>query len=146
MSIKHTLGQMFDFELLNNLFISVMRGSQIIAMHKNRYWMAMDELRLDLGAFVSALEYSSGKSAVVIGKPNPSIFNLAVREWGCSNSSIYMIGYDIDADVCGAKNVGMKSVLVKTGKFREDVLIHSKIKPDHIIESIADLTVLFDLE
>ena len=59
------MGSLFNFELLNKLFVDVMGGSQIIAMHKNRFWMAADGPRIDLGAFVSALEYASGKSAAI---------------------------------------------------------------------------------
>ena len=122
-----------------------MGGSQIIAMHKNRFWMAADGLRIDLGAFVSAIEYASGKTAVVIGKPDPNIFKLSIKGWKFPNHLIYVVGDDIDVDVLGAKNAGMGSVLVKTGKFREDVIAFSKIKPDHIIDSVSDLPSLFKL-
>jgi ribonucleotide monophosphatase NagD (HAD superfamily) len=99
----------------------------------------------DLGAFVSALEYASNKSAAVIGKPNANLFKLAVRSWTVSKSSVYVVGDDLDGDVLGAQNAGMKSILVKTGKFREENLENSKIVPDYIINSIADLSGLIQL-
>ena len=139
------MGPMFNFELLNRIFVDVMNGSQMVAMHKNRYWMAVDGFRMDLGAFVSALECASGKTAVVVGKPDPNMFKLAVDKWRCPRGSVYMVGDDIEADVCGAKKAGMKSVLVKTGKFRDDTLRRSEIKPDFIIDSVADLPSLFKL-
>ena len=55
------------------------------------------------------------------------------------------MGDDLDADIMGAHNAGMKSVLVKTGKFREENLKYSEIKPDHIINSVADLPNIFQL-
>ena len=139
------MGKLFTFNLLNRLFNEVINGSRLIAMHKNRYWKSARGLTVDLGAFIAALEYASGKSAAVMGKPNPNMFQLAVQSWNVPPDSIFMIGDDIEGDVCGAKNVGMKSVLVKTGKFREDVLARSKIKPDFIINSIADLPELFEM-
>ena len=139
------MGKLFTFNLLNRLFNEVINGSRLIAMHKNRYWKSARVLTVDLGAFIAALEYASGKSAAVMGKPNPNMFQLAVQSWNVPPDSIFMIGDDIEGDVCGAKNVGMKSVLVKTGKFREDVLARSKIKPDFIINSIADLPGLFEM-
>ena len=139
------MGPLFTFDLMNNIFLDVMDGSKMVAMHKNRYWLAADGLKMDWGAFVSSLEYASGKSAVIIGKPNPNIFKLASRKWGSPYNSIYMVGDDIDADICGAQNAGMKSILVKTGKYREDALSRSVIKPDVIIKSIADLPDLFKL-
>ena len=126
-------------------FNEVINGSQIIAMHKNRYWRSSRGLSIDLGAFVAALEYASGKSAAIMGKPDPNMFRLAIQSWDVLPGSIFVIGDDIEVDVCGAKNIGMQSVLVKTGKFREDVLAHSTIVPDHIIESVADLPGLLKL-
>ena len=73
------MGQLFTFELLNRLFNEVINGSQIIAMHKNRYWKSSKGLTIDLGAFIAALEYASGKPAVVVEKPDPNMFRLAIQ-------------------------------------------------------------------
>ena len=139
------MGQFFTFELLNQLFNKAINGSQIVAMHKNRYWKSDVGLTIDLGTFVAALEYASGKSAAVMGKPDPNMFHLAARLWSVPPDSVIVIGDDIEGDIFGAQSAGMKSVLVKTGKFREDVLAQSKIKPDHIIESVANLPGLLRL-
>ena len=139
------MGKLFTFELLNRLFMNIINGAELIAMHKNRYWKSEDGLTLDLGAFISALEYATGISAVVVGKPDPNLFRLAVYDWGLSENLIYVVGDDLDGDIVGAHNSGMKSVLVKTGKFREENLKRSKIKPDHIINSVADLPNIFQL-
>lgn len=139
------MGSQFSFELLNRIFIYLMDGCQIVAMHKNRYWIDSSGPRMDLGAFVSALEYASGRKVIITGKPNRKFFHLAVRYLGCHPSVVYMIGDDIEADICGAKNAGINAILVKTGKFNEDLLSNSKIQPDYIIESIADLPRLWGL-
>ena len=49
-----------------------------------------------------------------------------------------MIGDDIVGDIEGAQAAGIRSILVKTGKFREQDL-QGKIKPDILLDSIADL-------
>ena len=139
------MGQLFTFELLNRLFNEAINGAHIVAMHKNRYWKSAKGLTIDLGVFVAALEYASGKSAAVMGKPDPNMFRLAIRPWNVPPDSVFVIGDDVEGDVIGAKTAGMKSVLVKTGKFREDVLAQSKTKPDHIIESVASLPSLLKL-
>ena len=139
------MGALFTFELLNKIFRIIIDGAELVAMHKNRYWAPADGLALDLGAFISALEYASNKSAAVMGKPNANLFKLAVRSWNVSKSSIYVVGDDLDGDIRGAQNAGMKSILVKTGKFQEETLENSKIVPDYIINSIADLSGLIQL-
>ena len=139
------MGALFTFGLLNKIFRIIIDGAELVAMHKNRYWAPAGGLALDLGAFISALEYASNKSAAVMGKPNANLFKLAVRSWNVSKSSIYVVGDDLDGDILGAQNAGMKSILVKTGKFREEKLENSKIVPDYIINSIVDLSGLIQL-
>ena len=139
------MGNLFTFDLLNALFKKILNGAEIVAMHKNKYWHSGNGLTLDLGAFVTALEFATEKEAVVIGKPNPHLFQLAVRPWGLSFQSIYMVGDDIGGDIGGANNVGMQSILVKTGKYREESLKRSEITPDFIINSVADLPELLQL-
>ena len=132
------MGHGFTFGLLNSLFKKILNGAKLVAMHKNKYWHSGGELTLDLGAFVSALEFAADKEAVLIGKPSPYLFQLAVKPWQIPFQSIYMVGDDMVSDVGGANNVGMKSVLVKTGKFSKEGVVPLGDKPNYIINSIAD--------
>ena len=140
------MGAGFTFELINNLFNIILGGAELIAMHKNRFWKSDDGFTLDIGAFVSALEYASGTPASIVGKPNSNLFVLASHEWNFSTDKILVVGDDIEGDVCGASRAGMKSALVKTGKFRNENLNSFDIIPNYIIDSIADLPSILDLE
>ena len=55
-----------------------------------------------------------------------------------------MVGDDIVNDIGGAQSCGIKSVLVQTGKFREDLVSKSDIVPDLIIPSIINILDLLD--
>ena len=50
-----------------------------------------------------------------------------------------MIGDDILTDVHGAQQVGLKGILVKTGKYREDLAANSGVIPDLVLKSLASL-------
>ena len=50
-----------------------------------------------------------------------------------------MVGDDLEGDIAGAQAQGMRTVLVRTGKFRPDDLEHTSIVPDGIVSSIAQL-------
>ena len=54
-------------------------------------------------------------------------------------SSTWMVGDDIEGDVVGAQRHGMRTVLVRTGKFRPDDLEETGVMPDGIVSSIAQL-------
>jgi ribonucleotide monophosphatase NagD (HAD superfamily) len=103
-----------------------------------RYWRAMDGLRLDAGAFVRALEYACGRSAVVLGKPADAFFATAVEDLALDAAQLVMVGDDVQADVEGAQRAGLSGVLVRTGKFSA-VDLEGRVKPDAVLDSIADL-------
>ncbi|MEN8259676.1 MAG: HAD hydrolase-like protein, partial [Pseudomonadota bacterium] len=114
-------------------------GAELIAIHKNRFWQTDFGLKMDIGGFVVALEYASGKPALTIGKPSADFFRMALKSMDLSASDVAIIGDDIDSDVGGAQAVGMTGILVKTGKFREEYVAQSRVTPDWVIDSIREL-------
>ncbi|XP_042209735.1 haloacid dehalogenase-like hydrolase domain-containing protein 2 isoform X2 [Homarus americanus] len=108
----------FNYEQMTTAFRILLEGAPLIAIHKGRYYRRGDGLALGPGPFVAALEYSAGCKAQTIGKPETSFFQSALDDLGCIASETVMIGDDVQDDVGGAKNAGLFSMLVKTGKYR----------------------------
>jgi HAD superfamily hydrolase (TIGR01458 family) len=133
------IGDAWSYPLMNELFHQVMDGAEIVALHRGRYWQVADGLKLDIGAFVAGLEYATGRNATVIGKPSPEMFRAALDDIGLTASDVVMIGDDLRQDVGGAQAAGIRGVLVKTGKYREELAAKEKIKPDLVLDSIAQL-------
>lgn len=136
-------GSAFTFGILNEAFREINDGALFIALERDRYWMAEDGLTLAAGPFVAALEYATGKAAVVTGKPSPEAFLSASAMMGAEPEKTAMIGDDIRTDVGGAQNAGLVGVLVKTGKYSPAVARESGITPDRILDSIAGVESLF---
>jgi phospholysine phosphohistidine inorganic pyrophosphate phosphatase len=133
------LGDSWDYGVLNRAFRQLMDGAALIALQKNRYWETAEGLSLDAGPFVSALEYATGREAEVVGKPSPAFFELALGELGVSADRAAMVGDDVEADVGGAIDAGLAGILVRTGKYREDLVRESGIEPTATVDSIADI-------
>ena len=138
------LGPMFSAETLNHAFRQIMNGAELIALQHNRYWERADGLALDVGAYSAALEYASGHEAVVVGKPSVRFFEMALADVGIPAGATVMVGDDIEGDVGGGLESGIASVLVRTGKYRPDLVAESGIEPTATIESIADLPGLLE--
>jgi HAD superfamily hydrolase (TIGR01458 family) len=136
------LGAAFGYDVLNHAFRQVIDGAELIALQKNRYWLRTDGLSLDVGPFVAALEYATGQEAYVVGKPAHGFFAQVLEDLGVAAASAVMVGDDIESDIGGALDAGLRAVLVRTGKFREDRLRGSGIQPTAVIDSIADLSEL----
>lgn len=129
----------FTWERLNRLFGFLRDGARLIALHKNRVSRRGAEIALDLGPFVAALEYASGREALVVGKPARAFFELALADLGLAAGAVAMVGDDIEADIGGALSAGLAAVQVRTGKYRPQDDTHPTIRPSGRIESIVDL-------
>ena len=132
----------FTHEQLNEAFRLILDGAAFVAMHRNMYWRTSAGLELDTGAYVRALEEATGVEPVVLGKPSPDFFATGVTELGLDTKRVAMVGDDLHNDVLGAQHAGLRGVLVRTGKFRPEVLAASGERPDVVIDSFADLPSL----
>jgi len=132
-------GDRFTYKLLNRAMRMILSGAQLIALERDRTWMGADGLMLSAGPFVAALAYATGKEALCVGKPSPGFFSIALEGLGIPGSDAAMVGDDIETDIGGAQRFGIQGILVRTGKFREDLLASSGVLPDLVIDSVADL-------
>jgi HAD superfamily hydrolase (TIGR01458 family) len=132
-------GDNFSYERMTRVFRFIKEGAGIIALEKDRYWMGNDGLMLSAGPFVQALEYATGKSATVIGKPSPQFFGIALQSMKMNPAEVVMIGDDVTSDTGGAMRAGLHGILVKTGKFSDDTLRNADLQPDFVIESISSI-------
>jgi phospholysine phosphohistidine inorganic pyrophosphate phosphatase len=133
------LGDGFTADVLNGAFRLLMDGAELVALQHNRYWRRADGLALDVGAYAAALEYASGREAVVVGKPAEEFFLAAMADMELERA--IMVGDDAEADVGGAMAAGLPGVLVRTGKYREDALM-ARVTPTAIVDSIKDVPSL----
>lgn len=137
-------GHSFDYEHLNTAYRKMIDGAELIALAKNRNFQDDDgQLSLDAGPFVVALEYASGKTATLLGKPSPDFFALAVQSIGCAAANVVMIGDDVESDVGGAVSAGLQGLLVRTGKYRkgDEIRLESTdiMVQDSLVEAVAFL-------
>ncbi|MGH2955455.1 MAG: TIGR01458 family HAD-type hydrolase [Solirubrobacterales bacterium] len=137
--IMGDLGAAFGFEILNRAFRLVMDGAELIALQKNRFWLTPDGLSLDAGPFVAAIEYATGREALVVGKPSAAFFELILADLGADPDEAAMVGDDVETDVGGAMRAGLGGILVRTGKYREDFVRASGIEPTATVDSVTEV-------
>lgn len=57
-----------------------------------------------------------------------------------------MVGDDVESDVGGALDAGLRAVLVRTGTYREEVVRACGIEATAVVDSIADVSALLGVE
>ena len=131
--------QVFSYMNLGRAYSEIQAGADLYALHKNPWWQTLRGPMLDGGAFVAALEYATGVDATVIGKPAASCFAAALAALDAEPELTWMVTDDLEQDVRGAQLFGMKTLLLRTGKFRPEVLERSSVVPDAVLSSIANV-------
>ncbi|WP_136659397.1 TIGR01458 family HAD-type hydrolase [Nitratireductor sp. XY-223] len=135
----------FSYDSLNEAFRRIMAGAAFIALAGNRYFRDDDgNLSLDVGAFVAALEFASGREATVLGKPSPDFFHLAVDDMKLEPKDVVMIGDDAEFDVAAAIKSGLSGYLVRTGKWQPGCSEGLDVQPtaefDDLLQAAESLT------
>ena len=138
------------YDNLNHAFRLVRSGAELIGMHRNPWWLTPDGPTLDSGAFVTGLEFASGRRATVIGKPSPAFFREAAAELigelpGATRDELAMVGDDVFNDVLAAQRLGLRGVFVRTGKHGDAELASAASRrrgggaPDAVASSLVEV-------
>jgi HAD superfamily hydrolase (TIGR01458 family) len=138
--------RVFSYVNLARAFAELEAGAELFCLHKERWWQTSRGALLDAGAFVAGLEYASGVEATVLGKPSAAFFGSALEALDADPEQTWMVGDDVDSDIGGAKLCGLRAVLVRTGKFRAETLARAVVRPDAIVDSIADVPAVLEGE
>ena len=92
------------------------------------------------GALVAPFEIATGRKAIVIGKPQPLLFEMAMQRLGARPADCIMIGDRPDTDILGAQRVGMRTALLRTGRFAPGEALPAGVAPpDWDVPSLAEL-------
>lgn len=128
----------FDYGELRAAMAAIQNGAGLFATGRDSVFPTPTGLWPGTGAILAAVETASGVPAVVIGKPEPVIFEMA-REalHGCER--VAAVGDHLIADIAGAKRAGLDAILVLTGTTQRDEVQRAPIPPDLVLESLAEL-------
>lgn len=121
---------------LNHAYRLLLGEARLVAMHRNTAWRTADGMSLDSGPFVLALERAAGVRATVIGKPALAFFGQGLRELGLPAAAVTMVGDDARNDLELSHRLGMRTVLVRTGK---PVGPAEAAIPNLVLDSVAAL-------
>lgn len=124
---------------LQPAFRRLLDGAAFYALTQNRYFRKGGELVTDVGAIAALLTYAAGREAETLGKPSRLLFEAVAREAGAGLGELVMVGDDAEFDVAAPIGLGLRGVLVRTGKYRAGDETRASHKPTATLESIRDL-------
>ncbi|MCF6340413.1 MAG: HAD-IIA family hydrolase [Sulfurimonas sp.] len=126
----------------------LLNGSSLVGMHETSIYVKNDKRYPGVGAVLKLLEFATGSGYDVIGKPSRAFYNEALKMLQNQNcnakfSDITIISDDAKGDLSGAKEIGMKTMFVTSGKYKtasEIVpLLDPELRPDYIYADMQEI-------
>ncbi len=119
---------------------ALLSGAKFYAANTDLTCPVEDTEILDAGYTIQALENLTGRKLEKnFGKPSEFIVAEIMHRINIAKEKCIIIGDRIDTDILMAKKSGIHSALVLTGVTKQNTLTDFTIKPDYILNSIADL-------
>jgi len=123
---------------------AILAGAEFVCSNRDRAYPVEGRLLPGAGTIVAAIEVATGAKALCIGKPEPFLFQEAIRRAGKQDEGVVVVGDSTDYDIVAAHRVGAAGVLITTGLTEKDALLKAAgdAVPDRVVHSLEEL---FDL-
>ncbi len=125
------------YEKLKRSSLLIRGGARFIATNLDPTNPSEEGLLPGTGSMIVALEAASGTKATAIGKPQPTMYQLALEQMGASPETTAAIGDRVDTDILGGKRAGLTTICVLSGS--SDRAEAEAIETDMIFDDIAHL-------
>ncbi|MEW6060277.1 MAG: HAD-IIA family hydrolase [Actinomycetota bacterium] len=129
-----------DYARLRTASVLVQLGARLVATNADVSYPAPGGLLWPgAGALLAVITSATGATPDVVGKPNPPLFEAALRRAGGGRPLV--VGDRIETDLAGATALGWDSLLVLTGVTSDSDLAASGLRPTYVAR---DLLALFE--
>jgi 4-nitrophenyl phosphatase len=125
------------YEKLKRATLLIRGGARFIATNLDPTNPSEEGLIPGTGTMIAALETASGVKPQAIGKPEPTMYELAMEQMGASPETTAAIGDRVDTDIIGGKRAGLTTICVLSGS--SDRAEAQAVETDMIFEDIAHL-------
>jgi len=127
------------YEKLKFGCLHLQQGAILIGTNPDVVSPSEEGLIPECGTNIAALEASSGKKAIVIGKPNKLMFDWGLNQIGSVASETAMLGDRLETDILGGKQAGLYTILVETGVDTIKSANEKNIQPDLVVKDLITL-------
>jgi HAD superfamily hydrolase (TIGR01450 family) len=127
-----------DYDDLRSAVLALRRGADFLATSRDPTYPMPDGLWPGTGAILAAVEVGSGRTAAIVGKPEPQLFFTALDRLGDGRTLV--VGDRLDADIAAAAKAKLDSALVLTGgTTREEADAAKAPRPLAVADTLAAL-------
>ncbi|GAC1454377.1 MAG: HAD-IIA family hydrolase [Ktedonobacteraceae bacterium] len=131
------LDRSFDYKKIAGAVTAIRGGAAFIAVNRDPLLPIEGNVIPGCGAMVAAIEAASSSKPEVIGKPQPTLLQEAMRTLDSQPDETIMIGDGLDTDIAGGLAAKTHTLLVLSGKDSRKEVATSPFTPEYIYENLA---------
>jgi len=127
------------YEKLKHASLLIQSGCEFIGTNPDKTLPTPEGFIPGSGTVIGALELASGQQAKIIGKPEPLLYQMALKRLGLTPEDTLAIGDRLETDIAGAQAAGIHSALVLTGASSMQQAQKFLPQPEIISKSLEEL-------
>ena len=129
----------YSFEAITKAIRLIGGGARFIATNPDSTGPSAEGPLPATGAVAALISRATGRDPYYVGKPNPMMFRSALNRIDAHSETTAMVGDRMDTDVVAGIEAGLSTWLVLTGSTTREEIERFPYRPNHVVDSVADL-------
>jgi 4-nitrophenyl phosphatase len=128
-----------NFEKLKTATLAIRAGATFIGTNPDKTYPLENDIIPGAGSIIAAVAAATDKEPLIIGKPQPLIFQQALAQLGVPAEQSASLGDRLETDILGGYRLGMQTILVLTGIATAEEATQAEVKPDYTFSDLPAL-------
>jgi 4-nitrophenyl phosphatase len=128
-----------NYEKLRKATLLIRSGVPFIGTNPDRTFPTPDGQVPGAGSFLATIEAATDIQPIVIGKPNPAMYQFALERLGTTPDETLVVGDRLETDIAGSQKLGSPCALVLSGVTDEESAWAWQPPPDMIAENLSNI-------
>jgi 4-nitrophenyl phosphatase len=109
------LDRTVTYDKLRQAALLIQEGKPFICTNPDPALPSPEGLLPGTGSIIAALETTTGVDGIIIGKPKPQMYRIAIERMGTSPQGTLVVGDRLETDIVGGQTLGCPTAVVLSG-------------------------------
>lgn len=134
----------FNYQKMEKACMLIQKGAKFIATNTDKGLKVEDHVAPGTGSIVASIVAGTGVQPLIIGKPEPTILEMALEQLGTRRKDTIVVGDNVETDIPAGHRAGMRTALLLTGISRRTSVGPDSSPPSWILNGYTDLRRLIE--